>query len=186
MVSGRWAGALVLVLLMACALWWTTRTVVIITVRLSQEEARLVRAVPARSGETVRLSYNHSVEKTPVEGVFVIADGPSLRIRETRMASVGTGLPNTVPERTRREGEWIVVDEGMKQIDGLPFRWVDINLTQLTVGATPVPLAGVRSGSLLLFNVEGVHRYRWWRWRVLGIDWIASDRGQDSLKTRTK
>ena len=109
MVSAKGSWALVLVLLLAGALWWTTRTVVIFTVRLSQERGRLVWAVSPRVGDEMRLSYNHSVEKTPVEGVFVIAQGPVLRIRETRMASVGTGLPNTVPERTRRQGYWIVV-----------------------------------------------------------------------------
>ena len=134
----------------------------------------------------MRLSYNHSVEKTPVEGVFVIAQGPVLRIRETRMASVGTGLPNTVPERTRRQGEWIVVDEGMKQLDGFAFRLVDLNLTQLTVGATPVPLAGVRSGSLLLFSVEEIDRYRWWWWQVSGIDWMSPEHGQESIAAKTE
>ena len=75
-----------------------------VTVRLPREENRLFGAVRVVSGSEVQLSYRHSVEKTMVEGVFSIGPGPVLQAKETRMTSVGTGLPNTYAARTRREG----------------------------------------------------------------------------------
>ena len=78
-------------------------------------------------GDEVRIRYMHSVEKSPVEGRFEIAEDRQLEAVETRMkcmnylASVGTGLPNTVPDRTKIEDSWIVVDEGRKKLDEIRF-----------------------------------------------------------------
>ena len=173
-------------LLVAFTIWMGTKSVAIFTVRVGQEAHRLVRAVLTQVEEEVRLIYHHSVEKSPVEGVFVIAEGPSLRIRETRMASVGTGLPNTAAERTRREGEWIVVDEGMKPLDDFSFRFMDLNRTQLMVADNAILLEGLRSGSALYFNVESIRRFRWWLWRVAGIDWRPLYREQDAATEKSR
>jgi hypothetical protein len=158
-------------LLAAAVIWTGLRPTTVFTVRLPEEEDRLAAAVRTRNGQEMRLSYLHSVERTPVEGRFVVDEGPGLRIRETRMASVGTGLPNAVPERTRREGSWMVVDEGMQLIDGFRFRLMNLNQTRVTVAGKPVPLDAVRNGSILFFNVASIPRFRWWTWRITGTDW---------------
>ncbi len=182
MAGGKIAGVAATVLLAAVIFWTGTRTAVVFTVRLPREEGRLAAAVRTGEGEEMRLSYLHSVEKTPVEGRFVVAGGPSLRIRETRMASVGTGLPNTAPERTRREGGWMVVDEGMRRIDGFRFRLMDLNRTRVTVGNSAVDLGSVRNGSIVFFNVESVPSFRWWAWRIAGADWRVPDPEQEDIR----
>ncbi|MBW2408835.1 MAG: DUF1850 domain-containing protein, partial [Deltaproteobacteria bacterium] len=90
----------------------------IFTLRLPRESSKLAAAVRVKAGQAVRLSYRHSVELMQVEGRFEVGPGPSLLLRETRMMSAGTGLPNTYPNRTRREGSWFVVDEEMREVGG--------------------------------------------------------------------
>ncbi|MCG6893625.1 MAG: DUF1850 domain-containing protein [Desulfobacteraceae bacterium] len=185
MAGGKIAGVAATVLLAAVIFWAGTRPAVVFTVRLPREGDRLAAAVRTGEGEEMRLSYLHSVEKTPVEGRFVVSEGPSLRIRETRMASVGTGLPNTVPERTRREGGWLVVDEEMHRIEGFRYRLMDLNRTRLTVEGAPVPLGEIRNGSILYFSVESVRNFRWWLWCITGTDWKAPDLRQEAIRERT-
>jgi hypothetical protein len=185
MKDGKWPWLTLMVLFTAGVLWTGRTPVLVFTVRLPQEEHRLVGAVHTREGEEARLSYRHSVEKSAVEGRFVIAAGPCLRIRETRMASVGTGLPNTAPDRTRREGEWMVVDEGMQRIDNFRFRLVDLNRTRLTVEDAAIPLGGIRNGSILLLDVESVRSFRWWMWCLTGTDWESPNRQQEGIRETT-
>ena len=150
MSRARNALAAAAALLAAAVIWTGLRPSTVFTVRLPEEGDRLAAAVRTRKGQEMRLSYRHSVEKTPVEGRFVVGDGPILRIRETRMASVGTGLPNTAPERTRREGSWMVVDEKMQRVDGFRFRLMDLNRTRVTVAGDPIPLDAVQNGVYIL------------------------------------
>ena len=91
------------------------------TVRLPREGNAILGAVRVVSGSEIKLRYRHSVEKTMVEGVFRIGSGPVLQAKETRMTSVGTGLPNTRTATTRREGQWIVVDEGLTSVPAFDF-----------------------------------------------------------------
>lgn len=185
MVDGKLTWVAAAVLAAAGSIWAGSRPSTVFTVRLPAEAGRLAAAVRTRPGQEMRLSYLHSVEKTAVEGRFVVDEGPRLRIRETRMASVGTGLPNTAPERTRREGAWMVVDEGMQPIDGFRFRLVALNRTRLTVAGDAVPLGGAPDGSILFFNVESVPAYRWWTWRITGADWRPPDPEQEGFRETT-
>jgi hypothetical protein len=162
---------LVLAALLLAASWVALRPATVFTVRLPLKNHRLVAAVPTRAGTMVRLSYRHSVEKTPVEGRFVVGEGPWLHIRETRMASVGTGLPNAYPQRTRREGSWLVVDEGDRKLEGLSYRLMQLNRTRLFVGGAPVFLDHIRSGALLRMDVEHTRWGRWLLWRLTDVDW---------------
>ena len=60
-----------------------------VTVRLPRRDHEVFDAVRVVPGDTIRLSYRHSVEKTAVEGRFTVGPGPVLEATETRMASVG-------------------------------------------------------------------------------------------------
>lgn len=184
MTGGKIAWGATAVFLGVAALWAGLCPSAVFTVRLPGEGGRLAAAVQTGPGQEMRLAYRHSVEKTLVEGRFVVSEGPCLRIRETRMASVGTGLPNTAPKRTRREAGWMVVDEGMHRIDGFRFRLVDLNRTQLTMEGTPVSLGEIRNGSILFFNVESVRNFRWWAWLITGTDWKSPDREKESIRER--
>ena len=123
------------------------------------------------SGSEVHLSYRHSVEKTMVEGILNIGPGPVLQAKETRMTSVGTGLPNTHPARTRRVGDWIVVDEGLATLPGFDFFISAVNATRLAVDGNAIPVETLASGSVIHIDVERVRLLDWILWRYGNKDW---------------
>jgi hypothetical protein len=88
------------------------------------------------------------------------------------MASVGTGLPNTYPDRTRREGDWFVVDEKMREVGGFRFFLSAINQTRLSTGGKPIDLGSIKAGSIIILNVERVSLLRWLLWRVGSVQWL--------------
>lgn len=62
--------------------------------------------VAVDNDDEVVLSYTHSVEKTPVQDVYVV-DGTDLRMTRTVFSSYGAGLPSNQPvEQT--DGEFVV------------------------------------------------------------------------------
>ena len=79
----------------------------------------------AVEGDVFLFGYIHSVEKTPVEGTFLVERGGVLRIVETRFSSHGAGLPN-VSEKTLRKNGWFVT-EGGEGLDKLSFFFSPIN-----------------------------------------------------------
>ena len=111
-----------------------------------------------------------------VEGRFTVARGPVLQAVETWMASVGTGLPNTRSARTRREGEWIVVDEGLQPVPGFDFFLSAINQTRVTVDGAAIPVAALAPGSVIHLDVEYVHLGQWVFWKYFNIDWRKARR----------
>ena len=132
---------------------------------------RLFGAVKTAAGADIRLRYRHSVERTMVEGRFTVGKGPVLQAVETRMTSVGTGLPNTLPQRTRRQGEWIVVDEGLRHIPGFDFFLASINQTRLSVDGIAIPVETLGSGSVIRLDVEKIRRGQWLLWQGVQVDW---------------
>lgn len=164
----RWAAVLAAAGVLA-ALWlWP---IDLATVRLPRRGDELAAAMIAKPGSELRLSYRHSVEKGRVVGVFGIAAGPKLTALETRMDSVGTGLPNTAPERTRRQGDWLVVDEKGVEIPGFSFFLSAINQTSLSLDGKKINLDGLRSGSLLFIDAERVVLGRYLLWLAGGPSW---------------
>jgi hypothetical protein len=143
----------------------------IFTLRLPRESSKLAAAVRVKTGQAVRLSYRHSVELMQVEGRFEVGPGPSLLLRETRMMSAGTGLPNTYPNRTRREGSWFVVDEEMREVGGFRFFLVPINRSRLAVAGEPIRLDTIKTGSIIQMDVERLSLLRWLLWKVGQVPW---------------
>ena len=143
----------------------------VFTLRLPRESSKLAAAVRVKGGQAVSLSYRHSVELMQVEGLFEVGPGPSLLLRETRMMSAGTGLPNNYPNRTRREGSWFVVDEEMREVGGFRFFMVPINRTRLAVAGEPVNLDTIKAGSIIQMDVERLSLLRWLFWKVSSILW---------------
>ncbi len=157
-----------LVLLLSLVLFLRVDTV---TVRLPREENRIFGAVRVVSGSEVLLSYRHSVEKSMVEGVFSIGPGPVLQAKETRMTSVGTGLPNTYTSKTRREDQWLVVDEELTTVPGFDFFISEVSATRLAVDGTAIAVERLVSGSLIHIAVERVRLLEWIIWRYGNKDW---------------
>jgi hypothetical protein len=142
-----------------------------VTVRLPREENRLYAAARVATGSEIQLSYRHSVEKTRVAGIFRIGPGPVMQAKETRMTSVGTGLPNTSAARTRREGTWLVVDEGLATVPGFDFFISAVNQTRLTIDGAAVTVEDLSSGSVIHIDTERVRLLDWIMWRYGNKDW---------------
>ena len=145
----------------------------VFTLRLPKYEFKQIAAIRISQGQEVIIAYRHSVERTRVEGRFTIGPGPALYIQETRMTSVGTGLPNSSPERTRRDGEWIVVNEGLKKLeDGLRFYLSPVNQTRLIAAGQHISLEKIKAGSIILVDVERISLMKWLLWRFAAISWL--------------
>jgi hypothetical protein len=146
----------------------------VFTLRLPKYQFKQITAIRMSQGQEVLIAYRHSVEQTRVEGCFTIGPGPALYAKETRMTSVGTGLPNSSPDRTRRDGEWIVVDEGLKKMeDGLRFYLSPVNRTRLIAAGQHIGLEKIKAGSIILADVERVSLMKWLLWRFAAISWLA-------------
>ena len=168
------------------SIWWWTAIVGFIlliltiypidvfTLRLPKYQFKQIAAIEMNQGQEVVVAYRHSVERTRVEGCFRIGPGPALYARETRMTSVGTGLPNSSPGKTRREGEWIIVDEGLTKLeDGLRFYLSPVNHTRVTAAGQHINLEKIKAGSIILLDVERIRLIKWLLWRFAGISWLT-------------
>ncbi|MFC4439854.1 MULTISPECIES: DUF1850 domain-containing protein [Natrialbaceae] len=69
-----------------------------LVVDAADSEERLLE-IPVDDGDEVALEYMHSVERTPVEDVYVV-DWPELRAERMVFHSHGAGLPTKNVERT--------------------------------------------------------------------------------------
>ncbi|SIS10763.1 DUF1850 domain-containing protein [Natronorubrum thiooxidans] len=80
---------------------------------------------PVDDGTNVTLTYTHSVEKTPVDDIYVV-DGPTLRMERTVFHSHGAGLPT---------------DENItRTADGDGFElWINESYDDVVVAPRPVP-----------------------------------------------
>lgn len=156
-------GVVLLILQLVC--------VDVFTLRLPRQTSKLVAAVRVTQGQAVRLSYRHSVELMQVEGRFEVGPGPSLLLRETRTTSAGTGLPNTHPNRTRREGSWFVIDEELREVGGFRFFLVPINQTRLRAAGRQINLDAIKAGSIIQMDVERLNLLRWLFWRLGSVPW---------------
>ena len=137
-----------------------------LTIRLPDQNNKLAFVVPMETGERFTLVYRHSVEKTWIKGVFQVGQGPGILTVETRMTSVGTGLPNTFPNRTRQEGEWLVVDEGMAPIPPFRFFLARINRPLIKTPRRDLDLLLLNQGTIILVGVESLPIYLYWKYFV--------------------
>ena len=120
-------------------------------------------------GDEIVLTYRHSVEKTLVKGIFLVSNTPSLQAKETWMTSVGTGLPNTFLDRTRMRGEWLVVDEGLKDIEDFRFFVSSVNDTRMDTPSGGPNLSALPSGTIIAPDVENLRLLTYTGYWLLSI-----------------
>lgn len=75
--------------------------------------------VPVADGDELTLAYVHSVEKTPVEDVYVV-DETDLYMDRTVFSSYGAGLPSEASVDWTEEGFVVSVDESFERIHVAP------------------------------------------------------------------
>ncbi|AGB35928.1 DUF1850 domain-containing protein [Natronococcus occultus] len=105
--------------------------------------------IPVDQGDAVTIAYTHSVEKTPIEDVYVVEDS-SLRADRSVFHSFGAGLPTSDVERTE-EG---YVVEGTETHDELRLAPGEIAGHELRVGERRYPLAEAADGRVVLFLTD--------------------------------
>ncbi len=135
-----------------------------LAIRLPDQNNKLAFVVPMETGERFSLVYRHSVEKTWVKGIFQLSEKPGILAVETRMTSVGTGLPNTFSNRTHREGEWLVVDEGMAEIPPFRFFIAKVNQPLVKTPRRDLDLLLLPQGTLIVVGVERLPIYLYWKY----------------------
>ncbi|WP_233710632.1 DUF1850 domain-containing protein [Natronococcus pandeyae] len=75
--------------------------------------------VPADDGDEVTLSYTHSVEKTPIEDIYVV-DGTALRMDRMVFHSHGAGLPTDSQIEQTDEGFVLELDDTYEELGVVP------------------------------------------------------------------
>lgn len=153
------------VLIVGLAVW----PVQVVKVSLPKQGNRLIATIRVDPEDFVSLTYRHSVELTEVEGRFKVGPGSELLAVETRMESVGSGLPNAFPGRTVVRNGWLVVDEGRRPVGSIRFFVVPINRIRLSIADRPVDLSGLDTGTLIQVAAERTHLMYWLLWSVAGI-----------------
>ena len=153
------------VLIVGLAVW----PVQVVKVSLPKQGNRLIATIRVDPEDFVSLTYRHSVELTEVEGRFKVGPGSELLAVETRMESVGSGLPNALPGQAVVRNGWLVVDEGRRPVGSIRFFVVPINRIRLSIADRPVDLSGLDTGTLIQVAAERTHLMYWLLWSVAGI-----------------
>ena len=146
------------VLLMISLVFWPVQVVTVTLPKQNNHKLAIIRIHP---DDMIHFSYRHSVELTRVEGRFQVTPETELVAVDTRMESVGTGLPNAHPDRTSMEDGWLVVDEKKRPIGSLRFFLVPINQVQLVIANHRIDLSGLESGTLIEVSPEKMPWAKW-------------------------
>ncbi|MFU8768370.1 MAG: DUF1850 domain-containing protein [Desulfotignum sp.] len=138
-------------------------------VRLPESRPHVFHLERVSTGDEIVLTYRHSVEKTQVKGIFRVSAAPCLQAAETWMTSVGTGLPNTSSGRTRIQGEWIVVDEGLKEIENFRFFVSSVNQARMDTPSGGLELTVLPSGTIIEPVVEKMPVLMYAGYRIVAV-----------------
>lgn len=75
--------------------------------------------IPVDDGQEVTLAYTHSVEKTPVQDIYVV-DGTTIRMDRMVFHSHGAGLPSDEPIERTDDGFVVHSDETYDELGVVP------------------------------------------------------------------
>jgi hypothetical protein len=149
-------------LLVPLVLW----PVQVVTVTLPKKNNHRIAVHRIHPDNLILFSYRHSVELTHVTGGFKVTSDNKLAAIETRMESVGTGLPNAHPGRTALINGWLVVNEEQRLLESLRFFVVSINQVQLIIADHPIDLSVLKEGTLVQVSAEEMQWVKWVWWKV--------------------
>lgn len=105
---------------------------------------------PVDDGIEVTLAYTHSVEKTPVEDVYVV-DGTELRMDRMVFHSHGAGLPTDGPIEETDEGFVVYSNESYAELGVVPG---SVAGHELVVGDERYDLVSLSDGPVVLSVAE--------------------------------
>ncbi len=116
--------ALLLLLAAALALsavsvaWWKVDAL-----SVTEDGGRILYSLPVPNGYRFTAYYTHSVELTPVEDEYCVADG-ALWSWQERVKSSNAGMPSIAPRNGRfiNSGEWLIFQGGRVPMPRLYLR----------------------------------------------------------------
>ena len=119
----------------------------------SRRTDRVIFREMTAPGDVFTFSYIHSIEKIPVEGVFAVEEGGSLRVVETRFPSYGAGLPSPAT-RKNDDNKWMVAPGGQR-LPEFSFYISPINQSSLRLGDKTLDLNRlIESGDIVTVAVR--------------------------------
>jgi len=130
---------------------------------------RRVLAVQVRAGDSLVLSYRHSVTQGQVSGTFEVESDGTLLVRDTTFRSPGPGLPEPRPGEDYEIAGGVIRQRGggarLQALSVFVHHFTDH--TPVVKGLTLALSREVQAGSLVKIRVE---RQFWWepgveRWR---------------------
>ena len=132
-----------------------SRDVLVLRISLPYNQGQVVYRKMASPGTELRMRYIHSVERTPVQGIFALDSQGGFRAERTLTTGTGTGLPNVVDDQhVSMQGKWMVIDEKNTPVPRIPFYYLPLNNLRISLGDQEVDLNRVPPGSRLLITNE--------------------------------
>jgi hypothetical protein len=154
-MSLRWWVPAALLLVLAGLLWPGQYLAV-----SNGETGEVYHRPEVREGSVVRVSWTHSIEKTPWVETYEVSDGRFL-LREARVKSLGAGVDQLAPE-ARVEDGWVVLSGTGRSFPELRFfhsRGVE---RRLEVDGRPLDLEGVPQYAPVEVDVRSGPRVAAW------------------------
>lgn len=125
-----------------------------------RSEGGQTRAWRMTSGETWRIQYVHSVQKTPVEEYFLVTGDNELVLYETHYQSYGVGLPFLATDGIFEQKDGYFVLKLHRVFPQVKFRAGLEAKPEAVINGCVEPLYQYyQPGSLMIFTIEPQWRY---------------------------
>ncbi len=119
----------------------------------SEKGKKLLFSRAISPGEGFEFSYIHSVDKTPVTGIFLVTSGKRIKPIETQFESHGPGLPS-VEGGTVFEGGKIKVKTGALEMDHFSFFVSPMTQQTLVLRGERFHFSSLREGEVVTIVVR--------------------------------
>ncbi len=127
-----------------------------------ESDGQVVHRFSLPDGSEFHLDYQHSVVRSPVREVFVLAGSDSFLLVRTEHSAFGAGLPTENFGEFRQDGDRYIIGGINRLLPEIPLR-VSVGSEQtLTVPdrSTTVLLDFVEAGSLVIITARKAMRWR--------------------------
>lgn len=154
-LKGRTMVTLFSVLIFGALCWFGQQKLLVI-----RSDGGHTRTWRMASGETWRIQYVHSVQKTPVEESFLATDDNKLVLYETHYQSYGVGLPFLATDGIFEQKDGYFVLKLHRTFPQVKFRAGLEAKPEAVIGGRVEPLYQYyQPGSLMIFTIEPQWQY---------------------------
>jgi len=133
------------------------------------DDNRVLFSTTVSKGQTFEIRYIHSVEKTPVAGIFKVSDGNKIGVEETIFSSYGAGLPFDTPrEDITFQGDQMRIRHHGIVMDRLRIFISPFTKQQFSYSGRAVDLSLAKEGHIVEIRVRRIPLF-WCCFRGLRI-----------------